>query len=404
MKTGRWRDCCGPSGLCGLGIGSVRCAMGCCLNKDDNSAQHERTQNSEIDKQIKRAERDDKQITKILLLGAGESGKSTIFKQIKVLFQRGFSDEERSDFKKIVHVNVYQSIKVLLDGRQDFFESDSNPVYSLLPGNERLAQKISDIANLSSPELPDLNGDAAAEIDRLWKDPGIQATFRRANELQLPDCAQYFFDNIDRIGAPDYIPTQEDVLFARIRTTGVAETEFVSPENPKLVYRVYDVGGQRNERRKWLHLFDGVSAIIFCVALSEYDQLLFEDESVNRMMETKQLFESVLQEQWFKKTAVMVFLNKFDIFRKKVTKVSLSKCEWFSDYRPVGGAQEVEHAYRYVARKFEDLFRQHTSQENYGRVFEVHKSTATDTEVVRRIFDAMDRAFLLQRLMEMDGN
>jgi hypothetical protein len=47
--------------------------------------------------------------------------------------------------------------------------------------------------------------------------------------------------------------------------------------------RVVDVGGQRNERRKWLHCFQDVKAIIFCVALSEYDLVLEEDNNVNRM-------------------------------------------------------------------------------------------------------------------------
>jgi hypothetical protein len=65
------------------------------------------------------------------------------------------------------------------------------------------------------------------------------------------------------------------------------------------VYRLYDVGGQRNERRKWIHLFEGVNAVIFCAAISEYDQMLFEDETKNRMMETKELFDWVLKQRCF---------------------------------------------------------------------------------------------------------
>lgn len=41
-------------------------------------------------------------------------------------------------------------------------------------------------------------------------------------------------------------------------------------------FSMFDVGGQRSERRKWIHCFDAVSSIIFCVALSEYDQVLLE--------------------------------------------------------------------------------------------------------------------------------
>lgn len=43
--------------------------------------------------------------------------------------------------------------------------------------------------------------------------------------------------------------------------------------------RLFDVGGQRSERKKWIHCFEDVTAIIFCVAMSEYDQVLHEDET-----------------------------------------------------------------------------------------------------------------------------
>ncbi len=42
---------------------------------------------------------------------------------------------------------------------------------------------------------------------------------------------------------------------------------------------MFDVGGQRSERKKWIHCFDAVTSIIFCVALSEYDQVLLEESN-----------------------------------------------------------------------------------------------------------------------------
>jgi guanine nucleotide-binding protein subunit alpha len=42
---------------------------------------------------------------------------------------------------------------------------------------------------------------------------------------------------------------------------------------------MFDVGGQRSERKKWIHCFENVTSIIFCVALSEYDQVLLEENS-----------------------------------------------------------------------------------------------------------------------------
>jgi len=118
-------------------------------------------------------------------------------------------------------------------------------------------------------------------IEQLWNDEGIQATFKRSNEFQLNDSANYYFDEIKRITKPEYIPTQPDVLRSRVRTTGIVETKFSIKD---MKFKMFDVGGQRNERKKWIHCFQGVTAVIFCVGLSEYDQKLFEDNTQNRMV------------------------------------------------------------------------------------------------------------------------
>ena len=65
---------------------------------------------------------------------------------------------------------------------------------------------------------------------------------------------------------------------------GITETTFVIGD---LTYRMFDVGGQRSERKKWIHCFENVTAIIFLVAISEYDQVLIEDETVVRIGRAK---------------------------------------------------------------------------------------------------------------------
>ena len=99
-----------------------------------------------------------------------------------------------------------------------------------------------------------------------------------------------YFDSIQRIGASDYLPTDQDVLRSRVKTTGITESHFTIGE---LKYKLFDVGGQRSERKKWIHCFENVTAIVFLVAISEYDQSLYEDESINRMQESLALFDSI---------------------------------------------------------------------------------------------------------------
>jgi len=119
--------------------------------------------------------------------------------------------------------------------------------------------------------------DVADAIRGLWKDAGVKEAVRRSREFQLNDSAVYYFNAIDRMAAPGYLPTDQDILRSRVKTTGITETTFKVGE---LTYRLFDVGGQRSERKKWIHCFENVTALVFLVSLSEYDQMLYEDESV----------------------------------------------------------------------------------------------------------------------------
>ncbi|XP_022859332.1 guanine nucleotide-binding protein alpha-1 subunit-like isoform X4 [Olea europaea var. sylvestris] len=299
--------------------------MGSLCSRDQRNHQsdtEEKSRTAQIERQIDQETKAEKHIQKLVLLGAGDSGKSTIFKQIKLLFLSGFDEEELKSYIPIIHANVYETIKILLDGSKDLSQTEADSLkYVISDRNKEIGEKLSEICDRL--EYPCLTKELAQEIEAFWRDDSIQETYSRGNELQIPDCAHYFMENLQRLSDRNYIPTKEDVLTARVRTTGVTQIQF-SPvgENQKgEAYRLFDVGGQRNERRKWIHLFEGVTAVIFCAAISEYDQTLFEDDNKNRLMETKELFEWVLKQPCFKKTSFILFLNKFDLFEKKVLKV-----------------------------------------------------------------------------------
>ena len=136
-----------------------------------------------------------------------------------------------------------------------------------------------------------------------------------------------FFEEINRIGAPDYLPNTMDVLKARLKTTGVTEYRFRSGP---LNIAMYDLGGQRPERRSWIRSFDSVVTVIFCVALSEYDQFLLEQPKQNRLLESFQLFSDVIRSRYFINSSFVLFLNKIDIFREKIKSIPLNT--YFPDY------------------------------------------------------------------------
>lgn len=108
--------------------------------------------------------------------------------------------------------------------------------------------------------------------------------------------------------------------------------------------RMFDVGGQRSERKKWIHCFEGVTAIIFCVALSGYDLVLAEDEEMNRMIESMKLFDSICNSKWFVETSIILFLNKKDLFEEKIARSPLTIC--FPEY--TGNVANFVHISKYM--------------------------------------------------------
>jgi guanine nucleotide-binding protein G(i) subunit alpha len=177
--------------------------------------------------------------------------------------------------------------------------------------------------------------------------------------LNLRVLIHSYFDSIDRIAQSNYLPTDQDVLRSRVKTTGITETTFIIGD---LTYRMFDVGGQRSERKKWIHCFENVTTILFLVAISEYDQLLLEDETVNRMQEALTLFDSICNSRWFVKTSIILFLNKIDRFREKLPVSPMRN--YFPDYEGIFlcvfyaynlGGDDYNAACDYILNRFVSL-------------------------------------------------
>lgn len=190
------------------------------------------------------------------------------------------------------------------------------------------------------------------------------------------------------------MPSDQDVLRSRVKTLGITETTFVIGD---LTYRMFDVGGQRSERKKWIHCFENVTTILFLVAISEYDQLLFEDETVNRMQEALTLFDSICNSRWFIKTSIILFLNKIDRFREKLP-ISPMK-NYFPDYEGTSlerhflcisinltlvGGDDYNAACDYILNRFVSLNQSETKQ------IYTHFTCATDTTQIRFVMAAVN--------------
>lgn len=243
--------------------------MGNCAGGMTKEEIENRRKNKELEQQLASQAKQEDQKVKLLLLGAGESGKSTIFKQMKLIYGDQFTEAERRQQLPTIYSNILQAVKILIEQVKAM-----NLVDKIKCKDE--FRILDDLDENDAIDLP-----VGTAVSAFWRDPVVQTVWERRNEYQIIESVVYYFNKIDVIKQQSYLPDKDDILYSRVRTSGIVTERYVI-ENT--LFEMYDVGGQRNERKKWIHCFEGVTAVIFVAAISEYDQKLFEDAATNRMV------------------------------------------------------------------------------------------------------------------------
>lgn len=355
---------------------------------------------------------------KVLLLGSGESGKSTIVKQMKILHQNGYTQEELFEYKPFVYKNVLECIKSvinaiidlepeLIDKKGDTIEAENAANNTTTSGNQEDVQQFNGVTkeanrkhvldydmlneildyevSISTDET--FNPEIANKITYIYNTPEVQRFIKyQQGNFYLIDSTNYFLKDLDRISQPEYCPSVDDILRTRKKTSGIFDFKFQMSGG--LNIHMFDVGGQRSERKKWIHCFDNVTSIIFCVALSEYDQVLLEENSQNRLEESLILFDSVVNSRWFSRTSIVLFLNKIDVFAEKLPYSPLEN--HFPDY---SGGNNINKAAKYILWRFNQVNRS-------GLSIYPHVTQATDTSNIQLVFAAIKETILENSLKD----
>jgi guanine nucleotide-binding protein G(i) subunit alpha len=191
------------------------------------------------------------------------------------------------------------------------------------------------------------------------------------------------FGNLERFMKTDYQPTDMDIIVSRQKTTGVTEVKAQFQQKNLIMI---DVGGQRSERKKWIHCFENVNAIIFVASLTSYHQVLIEDEKTSRIAEALNLFEFVLECKWFTNTLIILFMNKKDLFQKALTLNPLE--DYFPDYQH---GSEYKKARKHILQLF-------LQKNKNKRLIYPFFTCATDTKNVGIIIDAVNESIITNSL------
>jgi len=388
--------------------------MGCGSSTPAEAAQASKS--AAVDRDLKQANNVEASKIKMLLLGAGDCGKSTIFKQMRLLYGAPRTDDELRMYGVIVRSNIVVTIRKLcshlrtldlessLDREseentegtmtcrqaydklkahllettettastpQDTNEESDNPGKEDWVGNCRLAGLA---ANDDAKQF--LANHEAIQI--LWESDTMKKVWAKRSAIDVGDAHKEFLDGIPRIASPDFKPTTKDVLIARVRTTQIVMEKYLIKGAE---FELYDVGGQRSERRKWIHAFDNVMAVIFVAALSGYDQCLAEARKSNRMVEALELFRSVVNNSAFEKTSIILFLNKRDLFAEKIMRSDIAAQKPFSDYG--GPTKDYDRGVLYFIQRFKESFIEGGLKDSF-----IHVTCATDTNNMERVLDA----------------
>ncbi|XP_043474737.1 guanine nucleotide-binding protein G(s) subunit alpha isoform X1 [Leptopilina heterotoma] len=396
-------------------------------SQDDSKSQKRRS--DAISKQLQKDKQVYRATHRLLLLGAGESGKSTIVKQMRILHVNGFSEPEKRQKIEDIKKNIRDAILTITSAMSTL----TPPVTLEDPANQSRVEYILEVS--SSPDFDYPSGCHESGISRknqgnsekcqgyqesqekdneflykefyeivenLWRDKGVQQSFERSNEYQLIDCAKYFLDKVAIVKQPDYTPTEQDILRCRVLTSGIFETRF---QVDKVNFHMFDVGGQRDERRKWIQCFNDVTAIIFVTACSSYNMVLREDPTKLRLRESLDLFKSIWNNRWLRTISVILFLNKQDLLAEKVKAGKHKLEDYFPEFAryqtPIepGVVTDSTEPPDVIRAKYfirDEFLRISTASGDGKHYCYPHFTCAVDTENIKRVFN--DCRDIIQRM------
>ncbi|KAK4474901.1 hypothetical protein MN116_002010 [Schistosoma mekongi] len=286
--------------------------------------------NKEIEIELKKERSRLRRRQMILLLGTGESGKSTFLKQMKIINGKHFTNEEIDQLKDIIYDNIYKGVLFLLQARESL-----NIPWSC--GHDSVAAQASreiethfnetrmmrrERARLGQPLwLEDEFLEIVPLLRAIWGDEGVRLAFDQRSKIiteNFSENTRYYLNRLNYIGVENYRPTDEDIVWSRKPTESIIEEE-INVHSSSLVF--IDVGGQTKERRKWCQCFSDMTSVLFLIASSHYDEH-YQDrltkEFRNKLREAMIVFEGLINHIAFRRVSIIIFFNKTDILKEKL--------------------------------------------------------------------------------------
>lgn len=373
--------------------------MGGCKETDDPALQDKSNKKNMQPKPIKKktepqvsitlGEPDEVDVVKILALGAGESGKSTFLKHLEIIYGGGITEDQRAEIRTTIRETVISDMKNLIAA---LHKSDKK-VESALDTSIKLVEEIP----VAEDELTE---DVANSIYDLWGEQPIKELYhdivnniftpnetaetknKTNTDTTMSEFADYFFTNVERIADKNYSPTNEDILKMRKRTIGSSSYYYnFNTTNVTLI----DVGGQKVERYKWQPLYEHADYLIFIASLSDFDQNLWEEQSIRRTQDSLILFSQIAGAEVFQDVPIFLILNKVDAFEKKLKKFPDKFKEAYPGFTPTTPTNDNEINTNDAIEHVKKAYLKEISPRSKRGYIETFQLNAIDTNSVKNI-------------------
>eukprot|EP00942_MAST-04A_sp_MAST-4A-sp1_P012277 g12277.t1 len=313
---------------------------------------------------------------KVLVLGTANTGKSTIIKQLRILYGEPYTRKELETYKRLVHSNALSFMTQLYElaieeGDGILSEKDENGVYCLSPAAE-------------------IDEETAQLLSRLWIDPGIQQAYLDRAKRQIPESAEYFITKAHEFAHEDYLPTVEDILQIRIPTKKLV-TKKIDIDGTDFTF--FDLSAQENKRKKWLYKFKDVQVILFVAGLGDFDVISSQDPTRNKLELSIELFKEAIETDEFKDKTVILLLNKMDVLKEKIRQSidpahvhdPLGKKPW------VNYKSDKDHSYLKAQKYFLERFKTcHTRSKQPI----VHCTCGLESKSIDEVFRGLEGAII----------
>jgi len=198
------------------------------------------------------------------------------------------------------------------------------------------------------------------------------------------------------------MPSEQDIINVRYRTTEIIDKKFSIANHQ---FHIFDCGGQHSERKKWITHFVDVRALIFVISLSSFDQNTKSNTELNCMEDSLVLFQETIHHKLFVDTNSVVFLNKRDLFAKKIRTVPITDCPVFTDFESFKHEDIIHsnpHDYvqttAYIKKKFEAIANQKVNGSRSKRIY-THITCAKDKGNVEHVFNAVKHILISNNIL-----